>query len=68
MLAERDVKADLATWPMTITASGDDLALVGVVVEDFIVSFNVLLAEASAYGFCEFVAYAVWVSQTLSLN
>jgi hypothetical protein len=35
-LAEREVKANLAVWPMTLTAAGDDLAVVqGSVDEDF---------------------------------
>jgi hypothetical protein len=33
-LAEREVKANLAVWPLTITAAGDDLALLQVEVDE----------------------------------
>lgn len=53
-LAEREVKANLAVWPMTVTASGDDLAVVQSeidadvsVLEGFLVSAGFDAAEVS---------------------
>lgn len=53
-LAEREVKADLAIWPMTLTASGDDLALVQTeidadvaVIQGFLVGLGFDVAEIS---------------------
>lgn len=45
-LAERDVKADLALWPMTVTASGDDLATVQQRIDDDVARVRAFLVDA----------------------
>lgn len=42
-LAEREVKADLALWPMTVTASGDDLGLVQDEIDRAVTAVNTFL-------------------------